>query len=290
MKNSMNFRFQKPDTCRLVDKGYTAFDMHFHTRYSLDAISSITRSLKKARACGFGVAVTDHNEVKGARKAIQSRIAPVIPGIEVTSHEGIHTLLYFDNISELEEFHKRTIHPSSNPFFIEHSLGQLLDLASDYNCVICCPHPFSAGAPGLMNHDLSPDILDRFHAVEIINGYNTRAMNRKAVTRFRNIGKAITGGSDGHTAHELGTVLTYADSDDFLEALRKRKTKVIGREGNIFEKAILAMVKEENYVARAHKEKEALRLIGSQCRTELSYMRERLHLLKKFHSFHPPGF
>ncbi|MFP4424275.1 MAG: PHP domain-containing protein [Candidatus Woesearchaeota archaeon] len=290
MKNSMNFRFQKPETSRLIEKGYTAFDMHFHTRYSLDAISSINQSLRKARANGFGVAVTDHNEIKGARKAIESRIAQVIPGIEVTSQEGIHTLFYFDNLSELEEFHNRTIRPSGNPFFIEHPIYQLLDLASDYNCVICSPHPFSAGAPGLMNHDLSLGVLDRFHAVEIINGYNTRTMNRKAVTRFRNIGKAITGGSDGHTVHELGTVLTYADPGDFLESLRKRKTRVIGHEGNIFEKAILAMVKEENYMARAHKEKEALRLIGSQCRTELSYMRERLHLLKKFHSFHPPSF
>ncbi|MGM5488023.1 MAG: PHP domain-containing protein [Nanobdellota archaeon] len=288
----MNFRFEKPDSHKLQSQGYTAFDMHFHTSHSRDAIARITTALKKARASNFGFAVTDHNTISGARQALQQRIVPVIPGIEVTSAEGIHTLFYFDNYSELEEFYREDIKPSSNPFFIDRPNYDIIQAATGYNCVICCPHPFSAGAPGLMNHEITPSHLGNFAAVELINGYNTHVMNRKAVDYFKNSSLAITGGSDAHTTHELGSVLTYAESSpkEFLETLRKRRTKVVGKEKNIFEKAVLALVKEETYIARAHHESKAMQLIGSQCKTELAYMRERMHLLKTYHSFHPPGF
>ena len=53
--------------------GFQAVDMHFHSAYSMDAASSIPSVLKKCKSRGYGVAITDHNEIKGAVRAWRSK-------------------------------------------------------------------------------------------------------------------------------------------------------------------------------------------------------------------------
>ena len=70
-------------------------DMHIHTRHS-DAAISIPSLLTRAKHLGTGVAITDHNEIHGVVEACQqSHGVLVIPGIELSSLEGPHILLYF---------------------------------------------------------------------------------------------------------------------------------------------------------------------------------------------------
>ncbi|MGB4253040.1 MAG: phosphotransferase, partial [Candidatus Methanoculleus thermohydrogenotrophicum] len=48
--------------------------------------------------------------------------------------------------------------------------------------------------------------------------------------------------TDGHLLHELGGVVTCAEADtaeEFLEAVRKRETVIIGQERPIVEKAMM---------------------------------------------------
>jgi hypothetical protein len=67
-------------------------DLHIHTIYSFDGTASVPAVLKRAQRVGLDViAITDHHEVTGARKAVE--LAPnygieVIPGIEITTAEG----------------------------------------------------------------------------------------------------------------------------------------------------------------------------------------------------------
>src|SRR3989338_7019417 len=76
--------------------GFQAVDMHFHSEYSLDAASSVRSSLVKCRQRGYGVAITDHNEIRGAVKSWkQRRTIFVIPGMETSTSEGAHMLYYF---------------------------------------------------------------------------------------------------------------------------------------------------------------------------------------------------
>ena len=68
------------------------FDLHVHTNYSKDGISSVEEILTKAKGLGLnGLAITDHDVIDGALKAL--KLADefgliVVPGIEVTTKEG----------------------------------------------------------------------------------------------------------------------------------------------------------------------------------------------------------
>ncbi len=62
---------------------------------------------------------------------------------------------------------------------------------------------------------------------------------RSALLGF-NLGKGITGGSDGHRISQMGRVVTYASCKRsrkaFLDAIKKKKTKVIGKEIDLIRK------------------------------------------------------
>lgn len=67
-------------------------DLHIHTIYSYDGTASVPAVLAHAKQVGLDViAITDHDEIKGALQAFD--LAPefgieVIPGIEITTAEG----------------------------------------------------------------------------------------------------------------------------------------------------------------------------------------------------------
>lgn len=67
-------------------------DLHIHTIYSYDGTASVPAVLARAKQVGLDViAITDHDEIKGALQAFD--LAPefgieVIPGIEITTAEG----------------------------------------------------------------------------------------------------------------------------------------------------------------------------------------------------------
>jgi len=86
--------FKKPNFKRISEQGYYAVDMHIHSNYS-DSTSKIKNIIRKATKRNFGIAITDHNEIKGSLKAMESEEVLVIPGIEISALEGFHVLLYF---------------------------------------------------------------------------------------------------------------------------------------------------------------------------------------------------
>ncbi|HXF85262.1 MAG TPA: PHP domain-containing protein [Anaerolineales bacterium] len=67
-------------------------DLHIHTLYSYDGTASVPAVLKRARQVGLDViAITDHDEIDGALRALELASAygvEVIPGTEVTTSEG----------------------------------------------------------------------------------------------------------------------------------------------------------------------------------------------------------
>ncbi len=74
-------------------------DMHIHTSYSPDGMVEPVEVLKIAKKLGLSaVAITDHNEIKGALKAKNAKIIDVIVGEEVSTSAG-HVLAY--NIQSL---------------------------------------------------------------------------------------------------------------------------------------------------------------------------------------------
>jgi hypothetical protein len=76
--------------------------------------------------------------------------------------------------------------------------------------------------------------------VEVINSGNLKKQNLKCALLGFNLDKAITGGSDGHLLGHMGKVVTYANCRPerraFLDAIKKKRNKVIGKEINLFRK------------------------------------------------------
>src|SRR5215216_4812831 len=67
-------------------------DLHIHTIYSYDGTASVSAVLRRAKQIGLDViAITDHDEIHGSRKALElasSYGIEVVPGVEVTTSEG----------------------------------------------------------------------------------------------------------------------------------------------------------------------------------------------------------
>ena len=274
--------FKRPPLKKLAKEGLFGVDMHFHTRYSMDGISRVTSILKKARKKGIGLAVTDHNEVKGAISAFKNSSGViVIPGIEISCKNGVHLLSYFRRPSELEEFFSKRLKPRmQNPFFVNLSAAEVLKIANDYNCLTCAPHPFSPGALGIRKLAMTKSMEKDLDLIEVINGYCFRKHNLKAIYWAASLNKGMTGGSDGHMTLELGKVLTCTHADDIngiFKEVMKNRAVVIGKERNMFLKAAMAVRKEGAYINRSKRQNMAKTLLKSQFGSEYSYFKQKFN-------------
>jgi predicted metal-dependent phosphoesterase TrpH len=237
----------KPNIQRLVNRGNTLVDMHFHTNYS-DGLSRLRTILKRAKKLEIGIAITDHDVINGAVSAAKSKDILIIPGVEATTTEGAHILFYFYNPEELKEFYAKNIYKykpdkkTANPTI---GMIDLVEKAKDFNCIICAPHPYAAGATGICKHlpknDLDQDILRKLDLIEVITANNTKRSNRKARILAKALDKGFTGGSDGHIVYDLGKAITLVDHPvdriEFLEGILKKKNVVIGKETKSVRKA-----------------------------------------------------
>ena len=107
--NSHKILFERPDLDELT-KRYSVVDLHFHSHYS-DGYNAVDKIAKRARELGIGIAITDHNEIKGAVELERYADILNIPGIEITSIEGTHLLIYFYEIKSLKRFYKKDLKP-----------------------------------------------------------------------------------------------------------------------------------------------------------------------------------
>jgi hypothetical protein len=281
--------FKRPPLRKLSKEGLFGVDLHFHTKYSADAISRIPTAVKKAQKKGFGFAITDHNTVDGVMASYRLRKHTlIIPGIEVTCRNGNHLIAYFYNHKEIEEFFNKKLKPrmKKNPFFIDISPLELVQHSKDYNCHVCAAHPYAPGATGMMRTGVSKRLENGLKMVEVINGYNFRRSNMKAVYWASKINKGMTGGSDGHSSYELGKVLTFTkgeDTESIFKEILKDKSIVIGKEDNVFLKAVMGIRKESAYVNRSKKHKQAKQLLKSQLGSEYRYLKEKFKHRSSYH-------
>lgn len=236
--------------------------MHFHTEYSMDAVSDIRSVLARCRKRGYGVAITDHNNVAGAVKAWNMKKDEfVIPGMEGSTKEGAHSLYYFHDLVDCTHFYDEVVAPlkKKNPFFLPIGIEELMKKGREYGAVVATAHPYASitGFKHIRFKKRIRAVERRFDLTEALNGVVLRGMNKKAVRWARAIGKGMTAGSDGHTTAELGTTLTLAygyDVDSFLETVKRGYSILLGKEENIFVDVLHQIIKEKIYLKRAHHE------------------------------------
>jgi predicted metal-dependent phosphoesterase TrpH len=192
-------------------------DTHVHTRYS-DGIAGVSRIERHCRNYGLGVAVTDHNEIRGAVKLYERERVPVIPGIEVGTEEGIDLLVYFASAATLEDFYIEAVEPYLRHRFMVRSwirAADCLQVAREMGGYISLAHPFALGRKSLdyqhgrRGKSFVQTVLDGVDALELHNGGVHRQANLKAGVYAETAGKRLTVGSDSHRLGTIGSCGTY---------------------------------------------------------------------------------
>jgi predicted metal-dependent phosphoesterase TrpH len=256
-------RFQSPDMPALLSQGYSAVDMHYHTNHS-DGSPSVRSVMKQAWKKGCGIAITDHNTVSGVREAVEADSGVmIVPGIEVSSADGPHILLYFYSVNDLEHFYRRHIHENKRKspcLAIYLDSEAIIERSRDYECIRSAAHPygylmFNKGVQRCIDRCyLPPTFMEEFDAVEVLCGGMSREMNTKAaeLAEDRQIGR--TAGTDGHLLHDLGTVVTCSKAQDingFLSDVVKRRNLVVGKEKGALAKGATGTALMSKYVRYA---------------------------------------
>ncbi|MCL1811352.1 MAG: hypothetical protein FWG41_03935 [Methanomassiliicoccaceae archaeon] len=254
-------KFENPDWNMIAEEGYLCADMHIHTDCS-DSYSGIRRLLRIAESRNVGMAVTDHNLISSLEAIdIEKEDVFIIPGMEVSTTDGPHILTYFYEMNDLKAFWHENIRPrlQSCPWLAlkDCTTEKLLDLLEDQNCVVSGAHPMgylgSNKGVEICNRKgyISDEVVSRLDAYEVICGGMTREDNIEAVRSFKKHGLGITGGSDGHIAEDLGSVVTISKADDtesFLNNIMKGENAVRGSEKDFPRRALTGLTSFYNFL------------------------------------------
>jgi predicted metal-dependent phosphoesterase TrpH len=186
-------------------------DLHVHTRYSEDSISSPEKIVQHCIERGINcLAITDHNEISGAFEV--KRIAPfkVIIGEEILTNRG-EIIGYF-----LTEKIPSRLSPEETVARIKAQGG-----------LVCIPHPFDRFRSGakLRNHALEKIIAN----IDLIEVFNSRTMllrdSARALEFAQKHALPGTAGSDAHIVQEVGStymeIPEFNDAEQFRQALQQ---------------------------------------------------------------------
>ncbi len=281
-------RFARPYPARIRAEGYYPADLHFHTVHT-DGSVSIPTLLRNIRKNGAGCAVTDHNEISGALAECRDRDdLLVIPGIEISTSDGPHILMYFYSPRDLDDFFNRHVKPRrrESPWMLTTlSTREVLEAAENYACLCNPAHPygyllFNSGLGKCVEKGyLDESLFGKCDLIEGVCANMERRENQKAISLATRLGLPVTGGSDGQVIFDLGssvTCTTSGDPEEFLDELRLGRARVVGRENRFPSKILTAAVITSRFMpwllpsARIHGE----RLAGRVNRF-LEYRRDR---------------
>lgn len=261
-EGSERVHFERPNYDSVKESGVLCADMHFHTHYS-DSYTHISDALSLAKKRNVGLAVTDHNLIGGALEAYElaKNGGPfVVPGVEISSWNGPHILVYFYTLDEMKEYWTDNVKPnlSKSPWLaMNKGTEWILDSLEDVNCIVSAAHPlgYLASVKGVQKaidcKILDPEIAKRFDAYEVICSGMFRNENISAWNHAEEYGIGYTGGSDGHLLSELGSVLTMSDATDldgFLDDVRKHRNAIVGREKDVAKKLVMSLASVSRFV------------------------------------------
>lgn len=254
-------KFERPDL-ETLQRTHTVVDLHFHSHYS-DGINRIDKIAQRAQKLGIGLAITDHNEIRGAVELDRYDNVFSIPGIEITAAEGSHLLVYFYDIKELGRFFEKVVVPFRGMGVMSSlslPMAEIVELTKAFRCLTAFAHPYCAMFTGICNPQFSDNelhhLLHMVDGVEAINANNLNKWNLKCTVLGFNLGNAMVGGSDGHHLGQMGRAVSYAacpkTREDFLNAIRQKTNAVIGKEIDIFHKVTSNSLKIPSNINNYH--------------------------------------
>ncbi|MEM2869811.1 MAG: PHP-associated domain-containing protein [Thermoplasmata archaeon] len=189
------------------------FDLHVHTKRSLDSSISPSAALIRARELGLrGLALTDHNTLTMVSNPYEEVL--LVPGAELSTPWGDLLAL---GIQELPP-------PGL-------SVPEIIDRVHAQGGAVVIPHPFSGALTSICMNERVFDIIDRIDGLEVtspkVSVDNARA--RRVAGMYK---RAAVGGSDAHSLEGLGKGLTVCeamDLDGLLKAIKEARTDGVVR-------------------------------------------------------------
>lgn len=208
------------------------FDLHVHSKYSKDGYMDPKLILKKACMEGLtGVAITDHNTIKGGLKArsYKKRKVDVIVGSEIATDRGEVIGLFLED--EIK----------SNNFL------EVVQEIKNQNGVVVLPHPFDkVRGNGIMPGEEDTPLVD---CVEV---FNSRCLfekyNSDALEFAERYNLKLSAGSDAHFAREIGkagikTNTVVNNPDELKELLLKGNVTFFGEKSSIINLGLTKVLK-----------------------------------------------
>lgn len=204
-------------------------DLHVHTKYSHDGTMEYAKLVKFAIRRGLqGVAITDHNTIKGAikaRKEIKNFL--IIVGSEIRTNKGEIIGLFLE-----EEVKSR-------------DLIEVIDEIKAQDGIVIVPHPFdkirsSTFTPSEKETKLI-DGIEVFNSRCIFSKYNLMAFEFAKLYSL-----PMTAGSDAHFANEIGLAGVIANSNDEEEIRRdilRREVRIFGKKSFILNHGSTKVIK-----------------------------------------------
>ena len=195
------------------------FDLHIHSKYSYDSLLRPDTIIKVAKKKGLdGVAITDHNTIKGGvetSKINKDDNFVVIVGSEIKTEYGDVIGLFLT-----EEIRSRV--------FVD-----VAEEIRDQGGLTVLAHPYRKGI--VFPRDL-------FGHVDLIEGFNARSpknLNQKAMELAKGCRIPVTAGSDAHLGFEIGggravTRTRTPEGGGVRCALKNGETLIEGKESSYY--------------------------------------------------------
>ena len=188
-------------------------DLHLHSQYSEDATGSPKELMKRLQQNGLqGMAITDHNTVKGAIKASQLKVKDfiIIPGVEISTKDG-HMIA----LNVTKDINKHL------------SIEETVDCIIDAGGITIVPHLFR-NMSGIKKEKFT-QIYPKISTIEVFNSCSLPQTNLKTMKIAQDYSLGGTGGSDAHDPCFAGYGYTTVDTTDMnidtiLSEILKKKT------------------------------------------------------------------
>ncbi len=204
------------------------FDLHLHSRFSVDALTKPSTIVKVCKKQGIGFALTDHNNMAAYKGDNNIKQLAKKESVFLVPGEEVKVL----NNKEQKKCVGEVIGYFLTDPIVPSTFEEILDDIKSQGALLSCPHPFDWPRK---NFKSFPKEWKHFDAMEI---YNARAyyqgLNRKSEKFFNSemVNKKIAalGVSDAHTPEEIGNGLTEIDAvneEEFRKEIKKCRTNVV---------------------------------------------------------------
>ncbi|MDD3085001.1 MAG: PHP domain-containing protein [Candidatus ainarchaeum sp.] len=193
-------------------------DLHCHTKYSKDAMSSLDEIFYQAQKKGLdGIAITDHENTKGWNDALiaaKKYNMQVVLGEEIKSKNGDILGLFLN-----KEINMKGECPK-----------EIIAEIQAQNGIAIIPHPFDFNNPfkDVENYLKLVDGIEIFNARRIFNKDNDKA--KKLSEKYPHLN--ITAGSDNHIYNAVGYAYVESSAntlEDFKKDLLNKNVKWFGK-------------------------------------------------------------